>query len=63
MEHLGIVYALGAAITWGLVYAIDQKILTSLSPVTLLFVHSILASIILLPFFLYNRESISSIQG
>ena len=54
----GFIYAIGAAITWGLVYAIDQKILSGVSPITLLFVDSILAAIIMLPFLFFDSGSI-----
>lgn len=52
MMWFGYVLAGAAAVGWGLTYAIDQKILGHISPVTLLFVHSVFATIILLPFVL-----------
>ncbi len=58
---IGFIYALGAAITWGLVYAIDQKILSGVSPLTLLFVDSILAAIIMLPFVFFDHGSIKNL--
>lgn len=57
----GFIYAIGAAITWGLVYAIDQKILTSVAPMTLLFVTSIVTAIIMLPFVFFDNGSIKSL--
>lgn len=47
--NIGFIYAIGAAITWGLVYTIDQKILQGTSPMTLIFVDSLVAAIIMLP--------------
>jgi drug/metabolite transporter (DMT)-like permease len=47
---IGFLFAIGAAVTWGLVYTIDQKILTELTPITLLLVDSILGLLIALPF-------------
>src|SRR3989344_9414603 len=58
---IGFLYAIGAAITWGLVYAIDQKILSGVSPLTLLFVDSILAAIIMLPFVFFDHGSIKNL--
>ena len=60
-EHVGFLYAVGAAITWGLVYAIDQKILSSLSPFTLLFIDSFLAAVVMLPFIFFSNDSIKSL--
>lgn len=62
MEYLGVIFAFGAAIAWGVVYTVDQKILTELSPLTLLFVHYVLTVIILAPFVFSQQSSISSIQ-
>ncbi len=61
MESLGFVYAVGAAITWGLVYALDQKILSDASPLAYLFVNSLLTAIIVLPFLFFDGGSIKSI--
>jgi len=44
--------AIAAAVGWGLTYAIDQKILGHIAPTTLLFVHSVLAAVLMLPFVL-----------
>ncbi len=57
----GFIYALGAAVTWGIVYAIDQKILVGVSPMTLLFVNSIIATIVILPFLFFNDGSIKNV--
>lgn len=57
----GFIYAIGAAITWGLVYAIDQKILSGITPMTLLFIDSILAVIIMLPFVFFSNGSIKEV--
>lgn len=58
MELTGIIYSIGAAITWGLVYTIDQKILGGISPITLLFIDSILTFAVIIPFILIDRASI-----
>src|SRR3989344_73581 len=57
----GFIYAIGAAITWGLVYAIDQKILSGVAPMTLLFIDSIIAAIIMLPFIFFSNGSIKEV--
>src|ERR1035437_9425727 len=54
----GFIYAIGAAITWGLVYTIDQKVLAGTSPITLLFVDSVITAIVILPFFFLDHSSI-----
>lgn len=57
-DYIGIAYALGAAILWGLVYNFDQKILTKTSPLAILFVGSLITAVVTLPFAIANRESI-----
>lgn len=47
----GYLYAIAAAVTWGLLYAVDGKILSRLEPMSLLFLQSLLIAIITLPFF------------
>jgi len=59
--NLGFIYAAGAAITWGLVYAIDQRILSSTFPVTLLFFNSLVTAIVMLPVMLFDHGSIKTL--
>ena len=59
--EVGFVYAVGAAIAWGLVYAIDLKILSDISPMTLLFINSVITAIIMLPFIFFNNGSIKDV--
>lgn len=61
INYAGIAYALGAAITWGLVYTFDQKILIKASPLTLLFVGSLITAFITFPIVLSNWGSIKPI--
>jgi drug/metabolite transporter (DMT)-like permease len=56
---IGFLYAIGAAITWGVVYTIDQQILKSASPFTLLFVSSLVTSILCLPFAVFQSRALS----
>lgn len=63
LMNIGFIYALGAAIVWGLVYAVDQKILSSVSPVILLFITSLLATLITLPFIFFNNNSLKFLLG
>ena len=58
---LGFVLAIGAAVTWGLVYALSEKLLHSTSPATLVFFESAIAAIIILPFALGGEGSIKSV--
>ena len=58
MENTGLFYAIGAAVVWGLVYTIDQKILSEVSPLMLLFINSIVTVVILLPFVFFTNTKI-----
>ena len=57
----GFIYAIGAAITWGLVYAIDQKILSNMTPMTFLFIASVATTILILPFMFLSGGSIKDV--
>ena len=57
----GFLYAISAAVTWGLVYTIDQKVLLNTSPLALLFIDSIITSIIILPFIFLDHGSIKTL--
>jgi drug/metabolite transporter (DMT)-like permease len=61
MSYTGYLYAIGAAITWGLVYTIDQRVLRSASPFALLFVDSIITAIILLPVLFLEKAPLASL--
>ncbi|MDO8482718.1 MAG: DMT family transporter [bacterium] len=61
MRNIGFIYAVAAAVTWGLVYAIDQKILTKVSPLSLLFVNSLLALIVTLPVLFWDLNSVKTL--
>ena len=56
--NIGFIYAIGAAVTWGLVYAIDQKILQGTSPITLLFIDSLVTAVVILPIIFFDHDSI-----
>lgn len=60
---VGFIYAISAAITWGLVYTIDQKILYTVTPLTLLFIHSALSALIVLPFIFFNNGPIKNLSS
>ena len=59
----GYLYAIGAAITWGMVYTFDQRILKGASPFTLLFIDSIITAVILLPVLFFDKSSIRSMTS
>lgn len=59
--EIGFLYAIGAAVTWGLVYALDQKILYNVTPATLLFVDSVIATMIMLPFVFFSNGSMREV--
>ncbi|MCX6753346.1 MAG: DMT family transporter [Candidatus Nomurabacteria bacterium] len=54
--NTGFIYAIGAAIMWGLVYTLDQKILKNASPIALLFFDSILTALLMLPFLFFSHS-------
>jgi len=60
-SNIGFIYAIAAAVVWGLAYAIDEKILHSVSPLTLLFINSLLATLVLLPFILMDNGPIKKV--
>lgn len=59
--NIGFLYAIGAAVTWGLLYALDQKILVNVPPVPLLFIHSFATAVIMLPLIFFSQESVPSL--
>jgi len=58
---LGYVYALLTSILWGLVYTFYQKLLDDVNPICILFVTSLISTIMLLPFFLINDSPLVKI--
>ena len=61
LMNIGFLYATAAAVTWGIVYAIDQKILSGTPPLTLVFVDAIITALVVLPFLLFDGGSIQSV--
>jgi drug/metabolite transporter (DMT)-like permease len=55
------VYAILAALGWGLVYALEQRLLTHFSPAILLFVHSLCAVVMMIPFLLIRSNEVSAL--
>lgn len=53
---MGYFYAIAAAISWGLAYSLDQKILDKISPSLLTVINSIFFIIVLIPVLLYSKE-------
>ena len=54
----GFLFAIGAAITWGLVYTIDQRVLSGVSPFALLFIDSVVTAVVMLPFVFLDEKPI-----
>jgi drug/metabolite transporter (DMT)-like permease len=63
MSSTGLLYAIGAAVTWGLVYTIDQRVLRGASPFALLFIDSLLTAILLLPIVFFQKNALASLSG
>ncbi len=59
--NIGFLYAFGAAIVWGVVYCIDQRVLDVTSPLLLLFIDSLVTALIMLPFLFYERHSLKQV--
>ncbi len=59
--NIGFLYAIGAAVTWGMVYALDQKILSNQAPLAYLFINSLLTAVILLPFLFFDGGPIKAV--
>lgn len=55
---MGYFYAVAAAVTWGFVYAIDQKILNKVSATSLLLIHSFFTIIVLLPIWFFYSAGV-----
>lgn len=53
---MGYFYALAAAISWGVMYSIEQRILNTMSPFILLMVNSILYVFFLLPMLWWDKS-------
>ncbi len=58
MDYAGFLFAGGAAIVWGLVYTIDQRILSAVSPFGLLFIDSLLTMLLMLPFVIFDSQAL-----
>lgn len=63
MSLNGFLYAIGAAVTWGVVYAIDQRVLRGASPFALLFIDSLLTTVLLLPIIFFDKGSLNSLSN
>ena len=61
INYAGIAYALAAAITWGMVYVFDQRVLTKISPLNWLFIASLIMVIITFPIAILNWESVKNV--
>ena len=61
MHTLGFIYAIGAAVAWGFVYTLDQKILANTPPLILLFVSFIVGAILLLPAVFMYSDGLASL--
>ncbi len=61
MQFSGIFFALGAAVTWGLLYAIQQHLLGKVSPLTLLTLETILMAVLISPVVVVKYSSIRTI--
>ena len=61
MQLSGILFALAASVTWGLLYAIQQHILGKVSPLTLLTVETVLTALFVLPVVFLKHSEIRTV--
>ncbi len=62
MDTTGFIYAVLAAILWGLVYTIDQKVLEKTSPLNFLLFYAVIMIIVLPPIqFFFGQQQIKTI--
>jgi len=57
MSLPGLLYAVGAAVTWGAVYIIDQQILNGTPPLELLMLNSVMTAVVFAPLLFSRRMS------
>ncbi|HXV26882.1 MAG TPA: DMT family transporter [Candidatus Paceibacterota bacterium] len=50
--NTGFTLAIAAAVAWGLVYVLSERVLRDFSPLALLFIYGVLTSVVLAPFIL-----------
>jgi len=63
VSYSGLIYAIAAAVTWGVVYTIDQRILNDVAPQSLLLIDSMLALLFILPIIAVQKKMIGAIVG
>jgi len=56
MSRIGLLYAIGAAVSWGITYTIDEKLLRSASPLVLIAIHGAINLGLALPLLLVFEE-------
>ncbi len=61
--NIGFLYALGAAVIWGLMYAVYQKILEGTSPLVMTFLSPILTALVMIPFVFFIKDPLKSFVG
>lgn len=57
----GYIYGILAAVTWGVVYTVDQKVLGKLSPAGLMLVNSVLSLILLAPWVVWKGKEVGQL--
>ena len=61
MKTVGFLFAIGASVTWGSVYVLDQRLLARISPLTLLFVNSIFSLALTAPLILLQKGDLGEL--
>ena len=61
MHSIGFIYAIGAAVAWGLLYTIDQKILANTSPLVFMFIVFVMGAVLLSPIIFSQHAALASV--
>lgn len=60
---MGFLYAIGAAIIWGLVYVVNGRVLETTPPLILLFLGAVTTAVITFPVLIIRWESVKELVG
>lgn len=61
MKALGFFYSISAAVLWGLVYSLSQKLVDKASPLAVIFIESVLFILLFVPIIFFDPNLLKSI--
>lgn len=59
--NIGFIFSIIASITWGLAYALDQKVLEKITPISLISISYFVCFFLTLPFLFSDKKNIGSL--